>query len=152
MEKFPANIFWSSRRLQDIFKTCLRDVFKTSWRHVLKTSWRHVSKMSWVHVLKMSVKRLGDQQNVFWSYLYLTNVNMYLTYLVFHKSISDESKVNPKCINYNPIISTFALFWNSSSISILRIKISLVTVWFVKWMSWIQIRHCRTGEAIKARC
>ena len=24
----PANIFWSSRRLEDVFKTCLEDVFK----------------------------------------------------------------------------------------------------------------------------
>ena len=125
----PANICWSARRFQDIFsvtifhlprrladvlqkrledvlttywktKNCYaEDVLKTSWRHVLKTSWRHVLKMSWRHVLKMSAKRLGDKQNVFWSYLYLTNLNVYLTNLVFHKSISDESKVNPKCIN-----------------------------------------------------
>ena len=26
----PANICWSSRRLQDVFKTCLEDVFNTS--------------------------------------------------------------------------------------------------------------------------
>ena len=27
---FPANICWSSRRLENVFKTCLEDVFKTS--------------------------------------------------------------------------------------------------------------------------
>ena len=27
---YPANICWSSRRLQDVFKTCLEDVFSTS--------------------------------------------------------------------------------------------------------------------------
>ena len=26
----PANICWSSRRLEDVFKTCLEDVFNTS--------------------------------------------------------------------------------------------------------------------------
>ena len=26
---FPANICWSSRRLEDVFKTCLQDVFST---------------------------------------------------------------------------------------------------------------------------
>ena len=43
---------------------------------------------------------------------------------VFHKSISDNSNANPKCINQNSINSLFALFWNSSRISILRISIS----------------------------
>ena len=27
---FPANICWSSRRLQGVLKTCLEDVFNTS--------------------------------------------------------------------------------------------------------------------------
>ena len=27
---YPANMCWSSRRLEDIFKTCLEDAFKTS--------------------------------------------------------------------------------------------------------------------------
>ena len=57
-------------------------VFKTSWRLVLKTSWRHY----------------GDKQNTYWGYLYLTNLNVYLTNL-FHKSTSDSSKANQKCIN-----------------------------------------------------
>ena len=96
-------------------------VFKTSSRHVLKmssvrlqrnnfssskASWRRLEDISqdvlktcWRHVLKMFAKRLGDKQNVFWGYLYLTNLNVYLTNLVFHKPISDEFKVNPKCIN-----------------------------------------------------
>ena len=137
--RLQRNNFSSSktswRRLEEISQ----DVLKTSWKtinchaeDVLKTSWRYVLKMSWRHALKMSAKRLGEKQNVFWSYLYLTNLNAYLTNPVFHKPISDESKLNPKCINWNPVISTFASFWNSSSISILRIKISLVTVGVVK--------------------
>ena len=35
---FPANICWSSRRLQDVLKTCLEDVLKMPSRHVLKAS------------------------------------------------------------------------------------------------------------------
>ena len=52
-------------------KNCYaEDVFKTSWRHILKTSWRHV--------LKTSSRRLGGKQNVYWGYLYLTNLNVYI--------------------------------------------------------------------------
>ena len=80
----------SSRHLQDVFKTSWKtkncyaeDVFKTSWRHVLKTSWRHVLKMSWRHILKTSSRRLRGKQNFYWWYLYLTNLNVYLTNLCF---------------------------------------------------------------------
>ena len=74
----PANICWSSTRLQrnnftssktswrylgtrleDVWKTSRKtkncyaeDALKTSWRHVLKTYWRHVMKSSWRPVLK----------------------------------------------------------------------------------------------------
>ena len=50
------------------------DVFKTSWIHVLKTFWRHV--------LKAASRRLGDKQNVYRGYLYLTNLNTYLANLL----------------------------------------------------------------------
>ena len=30
ISQIPANICWSSRRLEDVFKTCLKDVFSTS--------------------------------------------------------------------------------------------------------------------------
>ena len=30
LENNPANICWSSRRLEDVFKTCLEDIFNTS--------------------------------------------------------------------------------------------------------------------------
>ena len=73
-----ANICWSSRSLEDVFKTCLEDVFKTPsayvfqdvlqrrledvledekflhWRHVLKTPWRHVFKTSSRYIFKTS--------------------------------------------------------------------------------------------------
>ena len=57
----PANICWSWKHLA----RSLEDVLKTSWRHVFKTSSRHY----------------GDKQNTYWGYLYLTNLNMYLTNL-----------------------------------------------------------------------
>ena len=79
-----AKKFW--RRLEDL----LQDVFKTSWKtkncyaeDVLKTSWRHVLKTSWRHVLKTSWRHYGDKQNTYWGYLYLTNLNVYLTNLYF---------------------------------------------------------------------
>ena len=89
--RLQRNSFLSSKTSWKTKRCYAEDVFKTSWRHVLKISWRHV--------LKMSAKRLGDKQSVFWNYLYLANLNIYITNMVFHKSISDESKVNPECIN-----------------------------------------------------
>ena len=56
---------------------------KTPWRHVLKTSWRHVLKTYWIHILKTSSRLLGGKKNVCWWYLYLTNLNVYLTKLCF---------------------------------------------------------------------
>ena len=59
------------RRLQDVFKTCLEDVFKTSWRQTKCL--------------------LG---------ISLSNESKYVSKKsVFNKSVSDESKVNQKCIN-----------------------------------------------------
>ena len=68
--------------------------------------------------MKISWRRLRDKQNIYWGYLYLTNLylaNLYLT---------DLAKKNPKYINKNPINSIFVLFWNSSTLFILIIKIS----------------------------
>ena len=88
----------SSRRLEDISQ----DVLKTSWKRfgmqkivTLKTSWRNVFKacrhvlkacpedISWRNVFKTSSRRLGDKQNVYWRYQYLTILNVYLTNLYF---------------------------------------------------------------------
>ena len=52
---------------------------KTPWSHVLKTSWRHVLKTSWINILKTSSRLLGGKKKVYWWYLYLTNLNVYLT-------------------------------------------------------------------------
>ena len=102
-------------RLEDVLeeKNCYaEDIFKTSWRHVFKTSWWHVFKTSW-------------RQTKCVLEIYVSSKSKCVSKKpIFHKSISDESKVNPKCINQNTIISIFVLFGNTSSISILRIKIS----------------------------
>ena len=66
-----------------ILKTSWRHVLKTSWRYVLKTSWRHVLKITWRHVLKTSWRHYGNKQNIYWGYLYLANLNVYLTNLYF---------------------------------------------------------------------
>ena len=100
------------RRLEDVLKACLEDVFKTCLEYVLKTYLEDVFKTLWratKYLLGISVTNKSKC---------VSNKS------IFHKSISDNSKANPKCINYNPIISLFLLFWNSSSILILRIKIS----------------------------
>ena len=136
---FPANICWSSRRLQDmswrrlqhvfsvtilrlprrledvledekllrwrrledVLKTCLEDVLKTCLEDVLKTLWRQAKYLLGISVSNKS-KCVSNKS-------------------IFHKSISDKSKVNPKCKS------------NSSQ--------SLMTVWCCE-ISWIQIRHC----------
>ena len=139
---FPANICWSwgrhqhvfsvtilrlPRRLQDVLKTfwktkncyaedvlktCLQDVLKTYLKDALKTLWREAKYLLGISISNKS-KCVCNKS-------------------IFQKSISDNSKANPKCINQNPIISLFILCWSSSSISILRIKKFLMTG-FVLW-------------------
>ena len=161
----PANICWSWRllqhnfsltilrlpkRLEDVFKTYLQDVFKTCLEDVLKTYLEDVLKTCLKHVLKILWRQAK----------YLLGISVYLSgdnkskgvsnKSVFHKSISDNSNGNPKCINYNSLNSLFALFWNSSSISILRIKISHDWFGVIKLEnSNYKIRHSRKGKAIK---
>ena len=112
-----ANICSSSRRPQDVFKTCLEDifdtssawqffvfqgVFKRSWRHVLKTSWRHILKTSWRPLANMSWRHLQDvlETNKMVTGISLSNKSKSLIYKsIFSKSISDKSKANPKRIN-----------------------------------------------------
>ena len=68
------------RRLQDILKICLEDVLKTCLEDVLKTCIEDVLKTSWrqaKYLLGISVSNKS----------------------IFHKSISDNSKANPKCIS-----------------------------------------------------
>ena len=88
----PANICWSSRRLQHVFSVTRRlgrqkiVTLKKSWRRledVLKTCPEDVLKKCWRHILRTSWRHYGDKQNSHWGYLYLTNLNVYLTNLYF---------------------------------------------------------------------
>ena len=113
---------------QDVLKTSCKtkncyaeDVFKTSWRHVLKTSWRDVLKTYWRHTLKTSSRRLGGKQNFYWWYLYLTNLNVYLTNLCFtNLYLTNLGRMR----HLEPNNFDIRLILKHTSISILRIKIS----------------------------
>ena len=67
------------RRLEDVLKTYLQDVFKTYLEDVLKTLWRETKYLPGISVSNKS-KCVSSKS-------------------IFDKSISDNSKVNPKCIN-----------------------------------------------------
>ena len=98
--KYPVLTRQTFVGLEDIFKTCLlclprriEDVLQRRlgrWKIVtLKTSsrrlvsWRHALKMYWGHVLKTSRRHYGEKQYTYWGYLYLANLNVYLTNLSF---------------------------------------------------------------------
>ena len=73
---FSVTIFRLPRRLEDISQ----DVLKTSWK--TKNCYaENVLKTCLEEFLKTSSRRLGDKQNVNWGYLYLANLNVYLTNL-----------------------------------------------------------------------
>ena len=75
---------------EDVLKTCLEDVLKTCLEGAFKRSWRQTKCLLEISVSNKS-KCVSNK-------------------FMFHKSISDESKENPKCINWSPIISVFVLF------------------------------------------
>ena len=140
LKHFPANICWSSTRLQ-------RNNFtssKTSWRRlegvfktfgktkncyaedVFKTSWRHVLKLSWSPIWKTSLKRLRRKQNVYWWYLYLTNLNVYLANLCFpNLYLTNLGRMRHLESNNFDI----CLILKHTSVSILRIEISEIREW-----------------------
>ena len=113
----PANICWSSRHVLKTSSTRLQlnnftsfkmswrrleDVLKTFWRRledilqdVLKTSWRYVLKMSWKNILKT----LWRQTKYLLGISVSNKSKCVFNKSIFHKSISDNSKTNPKCIN-----------------------------------------------------
>ena len=118
-----------ARRLEYVLKRHFQDVLEDKkvlrWRR-LEDPWR-----SWRCLEDMSWRRHEDVLKALWrqtKYLLgisISNKSKCISNIsIFHKSIYDNSKANQKCINQSPIISIFVLFWNSSSISILRIKIS----------------------------
>ena len=74
------------RRLQDVFKTCLEDVLKTCLEGVLGTYLEDVFKTSWRQTKCLLVISVSNKSKC------VSNKSM------FHKSISDKSKANPKCV------------------------------------------------------
>ena len=96
---FNVTIFRLPRLLEGISQ----DILKTSWktnivtlressRHLQDMSWGRPEEMSWRRLQDMSWKRLEymswrhiqtcwKNQNVYWGYLYLKNLNLCLTYL-----------------------------------------------------------------------
>ena len=104
---YPANIYWSSRRLQDMSWRRLQHVssvtifHKTSWKRLEDfledeklLRWRRLEGMSWRRLRDMSSRHLGDKENVYWEYLYLTNLNVYLMVMLetWERSV-DKGKV-----------------------------------------------------------
>ena len=94
---FSVIILRLERRLQDVLKTSSKDILKTSSR------------------------RLGGKQNVYWWYLYLTNLNVYLTNLCFtNLYLTNLGRMR----HLEPNNFDIRLILKHTSISILRIKIS----------------------------
>ena len=104
-----------------------------SWRRLEDVSWRRLEDMSWRCLEDMSWRPLKDFMET--NKILTGDICILISGFnkpkcvssksVFHKSISDNSKANPKCINH----------------------------WWLVWcyeISLIQIRHCRKGETIKA--
>ena len=69
--------------LEDVLKICLEDVLKTYLEDILKILWRQTK-----YLLGTSVYLSGDKKSKC-----VSNKS------VFHKSISDNSNANSKCIN-----------------------------------------------------
>ena len=66
------------RYLEHVLKTCFEDVLKTYLEDVFKTSWRQTKCLLGIFVSKKS-KCVSNKS-------------------IFHKSISEKSKANPKCV------------------------------------------------------
>ena len=75
----------------------LENVFKTPSRHALKTCSTNMSWKGLEDVFSVTIFRLPRRLQC------VSNKS------IFHKSTSDNSKANPKCINYSPIISNIRL-------------------------------------------
>ena len=165
----------SSTRLQSVtsfglpslLKTSCKDVMKTSHKTsskrlgrritvTLKTSSRHVFKTCIEHVFKTCLQdfRNACLQDVLetkiWGYLYLTKINGYASNKsIFHKSISDDSTAHPKSLIRTQWLQYSSYFEIQAAFLFSELKF-LMTVWCCK-ITWIQIRHCRTGEDIKTK-
>ena len=116
---YPANIYWSWRRLKHVFSVAifclprhLKDVLKTSWRHLAKRL-EDVLKTCLEDDLRKSWKPTNLNVHIF------DLANLHLTNLTNLRRIQ------------NALIWTQILFssWNTSSISILKTKISEIGDW-----------------------
>ena len=79
-----SKTFW--RRLEDVLKTCLEDVLKTCLEDVLKTYLEDVFKTSRRQTKFLLVISVSNKSKC------VSNKSM------FHKSISDKSMANRKCV------------------------------------------------------
>ena len=90
------NVFktsWKTKNcyVEDVLKTCLEDVSKICLEDVLKTCLEDILKILWrqtKYLLGISVYLSGDNKSKC-----VSNKS------IVHKSLSDNSKANPKCIN-----------------------------------------------------
>ena len=87
---FSVTILRLPRRLKDVLKTSSKRLgrrkivtLRASSRRLEDMSWRRLEDMSWRGLEDMSWRHYGDKQNTYWKYLYLTNLNVYLTNLHF---------------------------------------------------------------------
>ena len=100
--RFGRRKILRSRRLQDFLRTCLEDVWKTSLR------------------------RIRGKQNVYWWYLYLTNLSVYLANLcstnLYLTNLWRMRHLEPNNFDIRLILKHI-------SISILRIEISEIREW-----------------------
>ena len=91
---------------EDILKTCLEEVLKTCVEDVLKACLEDVLKTCLEDVFKIFCRETKDLLGISVS----NKSKCVSNKSIFPKSISDETKANPKCINLNSIISIFVLF------------------------------------------
>ena len=125
---FPANIFWSSRLLEEVFKAYLEDVWKASSGRLAKTGSTRLGERKEIVTLKNSSRRVEDMssrcfQDMSWRRLLDMSSRRFQDVLetkkmftgresislseecksvseksIFNKSIPEKSKANPKQI------------------------------------------------------
>ena len=107
-------------------------MLKTSWRHLEDMSWRRLETMSWWRLEdiswrcleNMSWRHYEDKQNTYRRNVYPTNLNVYVTNFYFINLYLTILRRIQNTLNKTHHSNIPPIFWNSSSISISRIKIS----------------------------
>ena len=134
------NNFHLPRRLEDVLKTSSKDVLKTSWRHLEDEKllrWRRLQDVSETKtkcLLGISVSNKSKR-------VYNKSI--------LRKSVSGKSEANSKSLIRTQYFQYSSYFETQAAFLFWKLKF-LMTVWCCE-ISWIQIRHCRTGEAIKTK-